>query len=265
MKVFISWSGELSKKVAEAFNEWLPQVIQSIETFFSPEIQKGKRWQEIISSELEDCSYGIIFLTPKNLHEDWILFESGALSKIVKESNVATFLINLSPTDVKEPLSIFQATESKKEDVLKLLKSINGNIKDGKLKPELLISVFEKWWPDFETKLSAALKSKSIETAEQPRRNDGDILREVLQLTRGIQSDISKLSSDKFRNDLIIKNIIPPKEKNVDSTDKLIEEWNKQKDKFNKVIEDLVGGDYLSDLKKINAKEIKKKNDDKTK
>lgn len=138
MKVFISWSGELSKKIAQVFNEWLPQVIQSVDTFFSPDIQKGKRWQEILSVELEKCSFGVIFLTPNNLHEDWILFESGALSKIVKESNVATFLVNLKPTDVKEPLSIFQATELKKEDVLKLLNAINDNIKEGNLKENVL-------------------------------------------------------------------------------------------------------------------------------
>ena len=35
MKVFISWSGEKSKKIAEVFRDWLPQVIQAIEPFVS--------------------------------------------------------------------------------------------------------------------------------------------------------------------------------------------------------------------------------------
>ncbi len=33
MKVFVSWSGELSQKYAKALKEWLEQCIQSVEVF----------------------------------------------------------------------------------------------------------------------------------------------------------------------------------------------------------------------------------------
>ncbi len=42
MKIFISWSGELSCKVAKILKRWIPCVIQSVDVFFSPEdIEKG--------------------------------------------------------------------------------------------------------------------------------------------------------------------------------------------------------------------------------
>ncbi len=42
MKVFISWSGELSHKVARIFRDWLPNVVQILEPYVSSEdIDKG--------------------------------------------------------------------------------------------------------------------------------------------------------------------------------------------------------------------------------
>lgn len=45
MKVFISWSGTKSHKIGLVFRNWLPSVIQSLETYVSSEdIDKGARW-----------------------------------------------------------------------------------------------------------------------------------------------------------------------------------------------------------------------------
>jgi hypothetical protein len=73
-KVFISWSGELSQKLAEAVREWLPSVLQFVKPYFTPsDIEKGTRWSTDIANELESSNAGIICLTKDNINNPWIL------------------------------------------------------------------------------------------------------------------------------------------------------------------------------------------------
>src|SRR5664279_2432056 len=96
MKVFISWSGDASQRVAKALRDWLPQVINAIEPFMSSEdIEKGTRGLAAIASELEATSCGIICLTPKNFQKPWVNFEAGAISRSVGTSHVIPFLHGL--------------------------------------------------------------------------------------------------------------------------------------------------------------------------
>lgn len=43
MKIFLSWSGEKSKNIAESLKDWLEQVIQTSEPWISTSIEKGKK------------------------------------------------------------------------------------------------------------------------------------------------------------------------------------------------------------------------------
>jgi len=82
MRVFLGWSGYISHKVALAFHDWLPKVIQAVKPFMSSEdMAKGARWSGEIAKELQSSSFGVIFVTPENVTSPWINFEAGALSR----------------------------------------------------------------------------------------------------------------------------------------------------------------------------------------
>jgi hypothetical protein len=185
MKIFISWSGYKSKDVATFLKSWIEQIIQAAEPWISVDIDKGKKWNGEIVNELSESKVGIICLTKDNINSPWILFEAGALSK-ASNSYVCTFLIDINPTDLTGPLSIFQATRFNKEDIFKLLTSINNNIKitGGKsLTVENLKSLFKVFYPQLEEAINNII-SNSKEDTEELIRTDRELLEEAVQLLR---------------------------------------------------------------------------------
>jgi hypothetical protein len=45
----------------------------------------------------------------------WVMFESGALSKVVKKSMVVPYLFELESSDVKQPIAQFHRVKADKE------------------------------------------------------------------------------------------------------------------------------------------------------
>lgn len=160
MKVFISWSGETSQKIAKELFDWLPMVLQSVQPYMSSEsIDKGTRWASSIASELEGTSVGIIVLTPENRAAPWINFEAGALAKVVGEAKLAPLIFGLKPSDVGSPLSQFQVTKFERDDVLRLLKSINSCAEGEPLPEARLERMHGALWEQIESKVTPLLSS----------------------------------------------------------------------------------------------------------
>jgi hypothetical protein len=181
MKVFISWSGPRSHYIAEALAEWLPDVIQAVEPFLSTnDIPKGTRWGTAVANELEGSSVGVVCLTPENLVAPWIHYEVGALSKMIAEARICTYLYDLQPGQLLSPLADFQATMTDKGDTFKMLFSINAALESQGLPTDKLQKAFEKWWSVLEEKL------KRVPKTEEPSKvpSDREMLQEVLQLLR---------------------------------------------------------------------------------
>jgi len=183
-KVFISWSGDLSKKLADAVQQWLPSVLQFVKPYFTPDdIEKGARWSSDITNELSASDLGIICLTKENLDKPWILFEAGALSKNFDKAHVCTLLFNVKPTDLEGPLSMFQSTMFIKEDFKKLVKDINSSGSDSKLDDSTFDKVFEMWWPQLEEQVSIVL-NEHVSNGENELRDERDMLEELIELAR---------------------------------------------------------------------------------
>ena len=186
MKVFVSWSGNLSKKIADAVNKWLPCLLQTVEVFYSPDdIEKGENWDQKISNELANCKFGIICLTPENVSAPWINFEAGAIAKSL-ESHVATLMININPSDIKGPLSRYQATKLEREDFFRLIQDINNN-SDSPILSERISNTFEGLWPNIDKDLNEiviAHKPNTKAAKKSPDAVNSEAVEEILQLVR---------------------------------------------------------------------------------
>ena len=187
MKVFLSWSGHKSHQVAKTLRDWLPSVIQSITPYVSSEdIDKGARWSTDIATELEDSAFGILCVTKENLEAPWLLFEAGALSKMIDKSFVCPFLFDLKRAEIQGPILQFQSTIFEKDDVKKLLQTINKACGDMGLKEDLLFRTFDVWWPKLKTSLED-IKGKTLQEEKTSPSNtnfNNEILEEILEISR---------------------------------------------------------------------------------
>jgi hypothetical protein len=275
MKIFISWSGERSKLIAEHLRKWVPKVIQAIEPWMSKEdISSGARWSNEVFKELEETKVGIICITPENQHNPWIQFESGALSKSIEQTYVIPYLFDMIPTNLSGPLVQFQAVISNKEGTLKLLLALNKALGEKGLVDTELEEVFDVWWhkldeninkiPEFQGKKSNTRTEKEIlteileNTREQLRKEDIR-LNSVLDKENDLSSLIGELKvvlkpdiQNKKVIDIFNKEGINPKNLNVEKLIKSFEKFNMPIDMLDKVIE----------KQKLTTKDLMKKKDD---
>jgi hypothetical protein len=190
MKVFISWSGDVSKRVADALREWLPKVVQRVEPWMSSaDIAAGARWDSNIAAQLDETAFGILCLTRDNVGAPWINFEAGSLAKSIQESEVRVvpFIIGMNPSDIPPgPLVQFQAILPTEDGILRLMQSINEL--GGSLSPEMLKETVEHWWPDLQQQLDEIQRDAGV--TAKPQRNQVEMLAELLELTRGLQREL---------------------------------------------------------------------------
>ena len=208
MKVFVSWSGAQSRLLASALSKWLPDVLQDVSAWMSEhDIAAGSQWSNNLNAELQSTAFGIICLTPENLTAPWLLFEAGAIFKALETARVIPYHFGVSVANIEFPLAQFQCAGADERGTLRLLQSLNEH-RENPMSPDRLERVFEVWWPSLEERI-AAIPSKF--EAEQPLRNDRQLLEEILELVRRgkgspagsvAREDVWKTLADVNRSDL---------------------------------------------------------------
>ena len=196
MKVFISWSGARSKAVAELLDEWIQCVLQAVEPWMSAkDIDRGALWFNAISDQLKEVTAGIVCLTQENKDRPWILFEAGALARGISNQRVMTFLIDLQPTDIEDPLAQFNHTLPDESGLRSLIATINSRLGERRIAERTLQNVFETYWPQFEARFTALMKKYPVVATALPRTRE-DKLDEVLEHVRGMDRRLRTVESD---------------------------------------------------------------------
>lgn len=188
MKVFISWSGDRSRLVGELLDDWIQCVLQAVDPWMSSkDIDRGSLWFSEITDQLKDTSIGIILLTQENKDKPWILFESGALAKGLSTNRVCTLLIDLQPTDIRDPLAQFNHTYPNREGLWQLVRTLNASLSEKGLKEKVLERVFDTYWPQFERDFAKVLSTTNDTLVSESKRTNDDMMVELLSSIRNVE------------------------------------------------------------------------------
>lgn len=195
MKVFLSWSGNRSRAVAELLNEWISCVLQAAQPWISThDIGSGTIWFSEIQTQLAETSVGVVCLTRENKTKPWILFEAGALAKGISSSRVCTFLIDLAHSEVENPLAQFNHTLPTEQGLRQLTQTLNVALPtEHRLRPEILDKVFATYWPQFEAAFAKILEAVPIAAENVPARTEQSMLVEILENSRLINNRVNEL------------------------------------------------------------------------
>ncbi|HRC87091.1 MAG TPA: toll/interleukin-1 receptor domain-containing protein [Thermoanaerobaculia bacterium] len=199
MRVFISWSGDRSRQVAEALHGWLPNVLQSLEPWLSSaDIQAGARWHQQLSAQLATTQFGILCLTPENQKSSWLLYEAGALSKSVEEARVVPYLIGLAKSQLSGPLGHFQAVDAAREGTFELLQSLNRALvaaNERALSETNLARAYAVWWPQLEPLLERARGGSEDEDESPPTEAEASLLATLHRVASDFQAVLGRLEA----------------------------------------------------------------------
>ncbi|MCH7626752.1 MAG: toll/interleukin-1 receptor domain-containing protein [Chloroflexi bacterium] len=170
------------------------------------DIEKGYDWLAKLREQLENSQVGILCLTPENLENRWVLYETGALSKLTDEARVIPFLFDLELRQIGPPYSIFQAATATKAGTKELVFTINKNLEDDKRVDSILVEAsFEKFWPDLSSQLSEIGDApEGTATPQRPLEVIAEeTLSEVRALSRSVRILQGSLRSDTFSEYLL--------------------------------------------------------------
>lgn len=190
LKIFLSWSGDRSQRLAQSLNEWLRLLFgDAVEPWMSQsEIEAGKRWSAAISSELSTCNFGILCLTPENVTAPWLLFEAGALAKSLDEARVIPVLFHLEFSEISSPLSDFQAKKCDKDGIRDVVLSIN-RAADKRDNEDRVSQLFELAWPRLCEKIDGIPENE----ADKQRRAPDAVMEELVSSVRALDSRFRSL------------------------------------------------------------------------
>jgi len=187
VKVFISWSGERSRLLAEALREWLPLVLHYVEPWLShADIEAGERWAQTVAKELAESNFGIICVTSENIGSPWILFEAGAITKSLETSRVIPLLLDLEFSDVSGPLAQFQSKKLLRQGIEEVVQSIQG-VAEQQIPEQRATELFNHLWRSLEEKFEAIPKEAP---AERENRPTTEVLEELVASVRSLDGRI---------------------------------------------------------------------------
>ncbi|HEY0379058.1 MAG TPA: TIR domain-containing protein [Pyrinomonadaceae bacterium] len=179
-RIFISWSGDESKKIANELKRFLDFTVRRGEPWVSDIIEGGANWEAELVKALEETEFAIVCLTKTNVKASSIHYEVGYIAACKKP--ICPYLFELQETEIDWPLSKHQAKKADAEGTRQMLITINKKL--GVEDPETYSKeAFKKWWPGFNRELKKLREAAQTHSSEQVSHEASKEFFERLALT----------------------------------------------------------------------------------
>lgn len=187
MRLFISWSGERSRVLAQILRNWLPLVLGYVEPWLSDaDIEAGERWAQSVAQQLTDTKVGIVCVTPENINSPWILFEAGALAKSLEIGKVIPVLLSLEFSDLSGPLAQFQAKKLDRNGMLEIVHSLQSSA-EVPVPGDRVTKLFDALWPELEKELAGIPGHPPMQRRARPQ---AEVLEELVSSVRALDTRV---------------------------------------------------------------------------
>ena len=241
MRVFLSWSGEASRHVAEAIAKWLKILpFMEIDPWVSGDaIDPGTRWTKELSQALEDTDFGILCVTKANQQEPWVCYEAGALSKKFDKSFVVPLLLDFHASELEQPIKQFQAVCSNNEGIWKLVNQLYKLDTENSRSESEFEAAFDALWPNLEKDIDYAREmiTSGMDPKAETFNTEGSI-RKIAILAESISERLTRLENiSSLANPLVGK----------EASFKPVE-YQKQLAEINQKLDKLIKFDQVSEL-----------------
>ena len=145
VNIFLSWSGTRARSLAEALNEWLPQLRPGWRTWVSSRQKRGTDWRAALFEHITAAEASVLCVTCDSITSRWLAFEAGMLSRRANASLVV-YGFDIDTDDLSAtPLArmpLFSATESGTRE---LIRTLNAALPQPATEDELETLVTEAW------------------------------------------------------------------------------------------------------------------------
>ncbi len=155
MKVFVSWSGDMSHQAARALRDLLPRVLPTadIRLWDDRSLQAGSQWVSVLERELARAEAAAPCVTRENVASPWLNFEVGLLSSMLGRHRVFPLLIDLSMSHLRGPLSQFECFSTSRPEFRRFVGAL-ATVGSAQSPDEAALdALFETWWPEISSGL----------------------------------------------------------------------------------------------------------------
>lgn len=199
MSVFVSWSSPANRNIGRAVREFVSEVLGTDSVFMSDEdIEPGEKSLEEIDAALKRSTAALVIVSARSARDPWLNFEAGAMGVRLEKARVIPILLDLDFSQLIQPLAQFQGIRFDNRDKFnQMLRVLNNQRGDNRIKPETLNIVFDAKWESFVHGIRLEIDANAKPDDAEALPDESDKIDEILSTIRRMSSGSSQSAARK--------------------------------------------------------------------